>query len=198
MTVRLPGLHPDHQMANALVGLIAARTSPSLAVRVEVVDVQGIRVARISVPQAHSATATTAGVYLRRRLKFDGAPECVPLLPHDFISRSTTLGQLDLSAQPVQGAQLSDFDPLERERLRQNIQHYGGDRILLELDDEALDGALGLTRRTPDGSRIPTLLGLLLLGREVALRQFVPTHELAFRCWNVSPCVSMSSGVSRC
>ncbi|QQZ28782.1 ATPase [Thiothrix subterranea] len=175
------GLHPDHQMANALVGLIAARTSPSLAVMVEVVDVQGIRVARISVPQAHSATATTAGVYLRRRLKFDGSPECVPLLPHDFISRSTTLGQLDLSAQPVQGAQLSDFDPLERERLRQNIQHYGGDRILLELDDEALDGALGLTRRTPDGSRIPTLLGLLLLGREAALRQFVPTHELAFQ-----------------
>lgn len=175
------GLHPDHQMANALVGLIAARTSPSLVVTVDVVEVQGIRVARIRVPQAHSATATTAGVYLRRRLKFDGSPECVPLLPHDFISRSTTLNQLDLSAQPVQGAQLGDFDPLERERLRQNIQLYGGDRILLELDDEALDGALGLTRRTPDGSRIPTLLGLLLLGREAALRQFVPSHELAFQ-----------------
>lgn len=175
------GLHPDHQMVTALVGLIAARTSPSLAVTVDVVEVQGIRVARINVPQAHSATATTAGVYLRRRLKFDGLPECVPLLPHEFISRSTTLGQLDLSAQPVQGAQLSDFDPLERERLRQNIQLYGGDRILLELDDEALDGALGLTRRTHDGSRIPTLLGLLLLGREAALRQLVPTHELALQ-----------------
>lgn len=175
------GLHPDHQMPNALVGLIAARTSPSLVVTVDVVEVQNVRVACLHVPQAHSATATTAGVYLRRRLKFDGSPECVPLLPHEFVSRSTTLGQLDLSAQPVQGAQLGDFDPLERERLRQNIQYYGGDRILLELDDEALDGALGLTRRTSDGSRIPTLLGLLLLGREAALRQFVPSHELAFQ-----------------
>jgi ATP-dependent DNA helicase RecG len=39
-------------------------------------------------------------------------------------------------------------------------------RVLLELDDEALDGALGFTVRQPDGSRIPTLTGLLLVGRE--------------------------------
>ena len=43
------------------------------------------------------------------------------------------------------GATLADLDPLERERLRQNVQHYGGDRV-------------------------PTLTGLLLVGRALALR----------------------------
>lgn len=65
--------------------------------------------------------------------------------------------------------------------MRQAVQQYGGDRVLLELDDEALDGALLLTARQPDGSRVPTLTGLLLVGRETSLRQLVPTHEFAFQ-----------------
>jgi len=75
----------------------------------------------------------------------------------------------------------ADLDPLERERLRQAVQQYGGDRVLLELDDEAMDGALGFTAREPDGQRVPTLCGLLLLGRETALRELVPSHEFAFQ-----------------
>ncbi|MFT4103489.1 MAG: crosslink repair DNA glycosylase YcaQ family protein [Burkholderiaceae bacterium] len=70
---------------------------------------------------------------------------------------------------------------MERERLRQVVQKYGGDRVLLELDDEALDGALGFTIRLPDGERVPTLCGLLVIGRTEVLRQYVPTHEFAFQ-----------------
>jgi ATP-dependent DNA helicase RecG len=164
-----------------LSGLVAARTSPSLAVTVEALEVGGCRVARIAVPKPMSEVATTAGVYLRRRIKHDGTPECVPMLPHDRISRASSFGLVDVSAQPVAGATLADFDPLERERLRQAIQKFGGDRVLLELDDEALDGALGFTTRTVHGTRIPTLTGLLVIGRENALRELVPTHELAFQ-----------------
>lgn len=40
-----------------------------------------------------------------------------------------------------------------------------GDPILLELDHEALDGALGLIARQSDGTRVPTLTGLLLLAK---------------------------------
>ena len=175
------GLHADHQLLVGLAGLIAARTSPSLSVQVDAVLTRGVRVARILVPKARSEVATSGGMYLRRRLKYDGTPECAPMLPHDRLSRATSLGLLDVSAQPVAGATLDDFDPLERERLRQAVQYYGGDRVLLELGDEAMDGALGLTARQPDGSRVPTLTGLLLIGREPSLRQLVPTHEFAFQ-----------------
>ncbi len=174
------GLHPEHRQLNGLVGLVAARTSPSLTVQVETLTIESLEVARIQVPQAKGEVATTNGVYLRRRLKHDGTPECVPMMPHDRTSRASTFG-LDVSAQPVAGSTLQDFDPLERERLRQCIQTYGGDRVLLELDDADLDGALGFTVRQPDGNRVPTLTGLLLIGRETALRDLVPTHEFAFQ-----------------
>nr|CAD5927105.1 ATP-dependent DNA helicase RecG [Planktothrix pseudagardhii] len=175
------GLHPDHQMVEGVIGLVAARTSPALTVQVDRLTIQSVQVARILVPQAKGEVATSNGVYVRRRLRPDGTPECVPMLPHERTSRATTFGLLDASAQPVLGSTLQDFDPIERDRLRQAIQIYGGDRILLDLDDEALDGALGLTSRQSDGSRIPTLTGLLLIGREPALRDLVPTHEFAFQ-----------------
>jgi ATP-dependent DNA helicase RecG len=177
----LTGLHAEHQLLDGLAGLVASRTSPSLSVQVDAVVIRDIRVARILVPKARGEVATSGGVYLRRRLKHDGTPECTPMLPHDRLSRATTFGLLDVSAQPVAGATLDDLDPLERERLRQAIQNYGGDRVLLELDDEALDGALGLTTRQPDDRRVPTLTGLLLVGREPSLRQLLPTHEVAFQ-----------------
>ena len=175
------GLHAEHHLLEGLAGMVAARTSPSLAVQAEAVEVAGVTVAHIRVPKAHGEVATAGGVYLRRRLKHDGTPECAPMLPHDRVSRATSFGLIDVSAQPVAGATLADLDPLERERLRQAVQQYGGDRVLLELDDEALDGALMLTARQPDGTRVPTLTGLLLVGRETSLRQLVPTHEFAFQ-----------------
>ncbi|MBI3100808.1 MAG: putative DNA binding domain-containing protein [Burkholderiales bacterium] len=175
------GLHADHAVLSGLAGLVAARTSPSLQVDVHAVEVGGVRVACIRVPKVQAEVATTAGVSLRRRIKHDGTPECVPMLPHERISRASSFGLVDVSAQPVAGCTLADFDPLERERLRQAVQQYGGDRVLLELDDEALEGALGLTVRQADGSRVPTLTGLLLIGRESVLQQRVATHEFAFQ-----------------
>lgn len=179
---RPTGLHPERLQLAGLAGMVAARTSPSLAVAVEQHRLGLVAVARIIVPKAQGEVATTSGVYLRRRLKADGMPECVAMLPHDRASRASTFGLMDASAQTVAGATLVDLDPLERERLRQCVQQYGGDRVLLELNDEALDGALGLTARLPEGGgRVPTLTGLLLIGRETALRELVPTHEFAFQ-----------------
>jgi ATP-dependent DNA helicase RecG len=176
------GLHEAHQDLHGLPSMVAARTSPSLAVTVQALEISGVRVARISVPQASSEVATTAGKYLRRRIKQDGTPECVAMLPHERSSRASRFGLSDASAQAVAGATLADFDPLERERLRQTVRQYGNsDRILLELSDEELDGSLGFTTRNEAGECIPTLTGLLLIGRETALRERVPTHELAFQ-----------------
>jgi ATP-dependent DNA helicase RecG len=94
--------------------------------------------------------------------------------------RKSNFGLLDYSALPVSGASEADFDPLERERLRQMVERYSGDRALLTLSDEELDGALGLTSR--EGKRrVPTVAGLLILGREAALRECLPTHEVAFQ-----------------
>ncbi|MDM1695986.1 putative DNA binding domain-containing protein [Thiopseudomonas alkaliphila] len=175
------GLHAKHKDLIGLSGLVAARTSPSLSVTVSKQVCKGVEVAKISVPKSGSVIATTAGMYSHRRIKSDGTPECVAMLPHERSSHSNQFGLVDASAQSVVGATLSDLDPLERERLRQTVQQYGGDRVLLELDDEALDGALGFTTRDASGQRVPTLTGLLVIGKETALREKVATHEFAFQ-----------------
>lgn len=175
------GLHANHHNLEGLSGLVAARTSPSLQVRVSRHYFANVDVAKIIVPKSSTEIATTGGMYLRRRLKQDGTPECVAMLPHERNSRASQFGLADISAQPVAGATLNDFDPLERERLRQAVRQYGGDRVLLELNDEDLDGVLGFTSRTSTGVRVPTLTGLLMIGRESALRDLVPTHEFAFQ-----------------
>lgn len=175
------GLHEKHQNLLGLAGLVAARTSPSLLVSVHEHFMGDKKVARIVVPKTPYVVATTAGVYLYRRLQADSTPECVPMMPHDITSRQSYLGLNDASSRPVAGASLADFDPLERERLRQTIRRYDGDRSLLSLDDEALEDALHLVTRNDAGERVPTLAGLLMIGREEVLRTRVSTHEFAFQ-----------------
>jgi ATP-dependent DNA helicase RecG len=174
------GLHSSHQNVTGVVALIANQTSPPLTVRVEVVEVNKLRVARIIVPKSRQLVATAEGLLQRRRLKADGAPECVPLYPHEISQRQSDLGLLDYTALPLATASLTDFDPLERERLRQCVERYGGDRTLIGLGDEELVGALGLVRRD-EGRMVPTVAGLLTLGKESALREHLPTHEVAFQ-----------------
>jgi ATP-dependent DNA helicase RecG len=174
------GLHQTHLDLRGLPALIANRTVPPVTVAVTRIDASGVPVARIDVPKSPQITATTDGVLKRRRLLQDGRPECVPFLPHEFQQRQAQLGLTDPSSQPVAGATLGDLDPAERARVRQFVERFHGDRSLLELDDEELDGALGLTTRAAAG-RVPTVAGLLLIGREAALRDLVPTHEVALQ-----------------
>lgn len=177
---RVTGLHKGHRFLDGMAALIANRTQPALRVSVEQLEVDGLAVARISVPKCGQPVATSDGLLKRRRLQANGQPECVPYLPHEFASRQASFGLLDVSAQPPAGALASDLDPIERARLRQFIERFNGDRALLELDDAQLDAALGLTVRTPAGY-LPSLTGLLLIGNEASLRALVPTHEIAFQ-----------------
>jgi ATP-dependent DNA helicase RecG len=174
------GLHPNHSNLQGVSALIANRTVPPLAVTVVELTVNKQNIARISVPQSAVPVATTDGTTKRRRLDVNGKPECIPFFHHEVSARQASFGNLDMSANPVAGANMADLDPIERARLRQFIKRYNGDHALLKLEDAALDGALGLTVR--QGSEIiPSLCGLLLIGHEESLRRLVPTHEIAFQ-----------------
>jgi ATP-dependent DNA helicase RecG len=60
------------------------------------------------------------------------------------------------------------------------IEENHGDTVLLDLTDEGIAHALGLVSNQ-HGKSIITLAGLLLVGKESALRQFLPAHEVAFQ-----------------
>jgi len=176
----LTGLHPEHQSLTGLAALIANRTNPPLSVRVETIEDNDKIIARILVPKSRRLVSTSEGLLQRRRLMADGTPECVPFYPHEFVQRESHLGLTDYSALPVHDAKPEDLDPLERQRLRQLIERYGGDRSLLALSDDDLDGALGFVK-TEGGKRVITVTGLLIIGMENALREKLPSYEVAFQ-----------------
>lgn len=174
------GLHPNHQNISGLPALIAGRTNPPLAVRVERIDLQECRIARIEVSKSRQLVSTSDGLLQRRRLMANGQPEAVPFYPHEFIQRQSSLGLTDPSAMPIPDVPAKRLDPLQRLRIRNAIKKYGGDQSLLPLADEELDGAMGLTVEH-DGQRVATVAGLLLLGSEELLRRHLPAYEAAFQ-----------------
>jgi ATP-dependent DNA helicase RecG len=174
------GIQPSHQDTTGLKALIANRTSPSVAISVEIIEQEGKKILNITVPKSHSIVSTTDGLVLRRRLMATGKPEAVPFYPHEFIQRQAGLGLVDPSPMPLVSLSAEDLNPLERQPIREGIRRYGGDMTLLPLADEELDGALGLVT-TVEGVRRPTVAGTLLLGREEIIRQHIPVHEVAFQ-----------------
>lgn len=177
---RVTGLHKAHKNLGGLPAMVANNTRPPVMVTVSELSVAGGRVAEIHVPRATRIVSTANGMIKRRRIGSDGRPECVPLMPEEQPSRLSDLGMLDASRLPVPGGELADLDPAERARLRQFVERFHGDAALLDLSDDELDGALSLVVRD-GGHRVPSLAGLLLLGRELRLRELVPTHEVAFQ-----------------
>ncbi len=179
---QVTGLHPQRpQTVTGLAALIANRTSPGLAIGTEAVEVDGLRVLVITVPQSTDIVARSDGLIKRRRIGSNGKPECVPFLPHEYASRRADFRLMDMSAEPLADATLADFDELQRARLKAVIANNPrSDKSLIGLSDEQLDGALSLTV-THLGRRVPTLLGMLLIGRTDRLRTLVPTHEVLFQ-----------------
>lgn len=176
----ITGVQPGHLDATGLNAMIANRTSPSVAISTEIIDLDNKKILGITVLKSHSIVSTTDGFVLRRRLMVSGRPEAVPFYPHEFIQRQAALGLIDPSAMPLVSLTAEDFNPLERQRIREAIRRYGGDMTLLPLADEELDGALGFVT-TIEGVRRPTVSGLLFLGREEIIRRHIPAHEVAFQ-----------------
>lgn len=175
------GIDKVHQDAVGLSAMIANRTVPPVSARAQIVGTEKTPVMQIDVPKSRSVVSTKSGKVLRRRMKVDGTPESMPMYPYEIATRLSDLGRLDFSAQPVPDATRDDFDPLERDRLRRIIGTYqSSDRNLLELTDEELEKSLQLTV-TVDGKTMPTLTGLLLLGKGESLKRFVPTHRASFQ-----------------
>ena len=180
---RITGLHPDHR-ANPLLlaSFIASRTVPPLNITVEVISSpdKSVQVASLQIPAVAQPVATSDGRLLIRHLDTKGQPACRPLYPNELQSWQSDRGQTDTSAQLLPNASWDDFDPLEFARLRRMIEQNHGDTTLLSLSDTEIARALGLTIWQND-KLIPTIAGLLLVGRESALQSYLPTHEVAFQ-----------------
>lgn len=175
------GVDAQHMNCQFMESTIQDNTIPSLFVHTHIEEWDGYKVLAIEVPISRQLMMTAEGKYLRRRLKRDGTPETVALKPYEILQRLSYIQALDPSAQVIEDLSASvALSPLERERLRNMIRIYHGDMSLLELSDQELDRALGFVRER-NGEAFPTITGLLMIGHEEYIRQYVPSHELLFQ-----------------
>ena len=176
----ITGVNKKHRDAIGVAALIANNTVPPIAVRAEVIT-EGKDVLKIEIPRSRGVVSTSSGRILRRRLKLDGTPEVIPMYPYEIPSRLAELGMLDYSAQPLAGAVLDDLDPNQRVRLRRIIQNrQGGEKTLLTLPDDELDIALRLITEV-GGKYVPTVAGMLLIGKEERIAELMPTARSTFQ-----------------
>ncbi len=183
---RITGARPRHDAGNTdplrLQALIANRTRPTLTTRVETVALGDDTIVTVEVPAARSPVGTTDGRYLRRALAGDGKPACVPFHFHEMQARQADRGLLDYSALVLPDVGWGDLDPLEFERFRRSVRERRGrsDETLLDLPEIELAKALGAVEANGEVTAV-RVLGLLLFGREEALRRALPAHEVAFQ-----------------
>ena len=176
----ITGVHKKHKDAVGVTALIANNTVPPIAVRAEIITEEK-DILKIEIPRNRAIVSTSSGKILRRRLKMDGTPEVVPMYSYEIPSRLSELGLLDFSAQPLPGATMNDLDPNQRVRLRKIIQNrQGGEKTLLSLPDDELDIALRLVTDV-GGKRIPTVTGMLLIGKEERIQALMPTAKSTFQ-----------------
>jgi ATP-dependent DNA helicase RecG len=182
---RVTGQRPRHEAGRTdprrVQALVASNTRPSMSCRAELVRLDEGDVLCLEVPAVRRPVGTANGHYTRRGLEASGRPACFPYHFHEMHADQAGRGQQDYSQLVLAGARWDDLDPLEFERFRRSIRETGhGDRSLLDLPDVELGKALGvLVSDGPDAS--VRVAGMLLFGKEEALRGYLPTHEVAFQ-----------------
>ena len=165
-----PSTHPMHIQA-----LIAGHTEPSVEVAVELVEVDDVEVIVIAVTPARSVVGTQSGRYLRRAIDVHGRPQCLPMRPHEVVSRAGSVGAQDFSRVVVQGLEPNDLSEVEFARMR-DLAQVGDDTLVLLSNEEMLK-ALGFM--TADG-RV-CVGGLLLFGTEAQIARNLPAYEAGFQ-----------------
>ena len=165
-----PQTHPIRIQA-----LIGSRTEPSVEVAVELVEVDEAEVLVIVVTAPDSVVGTQSGRYLRRAIDVHGRPQCLPMRPHEVVSRAGSVGAQDYSKVVVPGLALDDLSEVEFARMRE-LARTGDDTLVLLSREEMLK-ALGFM--TADG-RV-CVGGLLLFGAEGLIAQRLPAYEAGFQ-----------------
>lgn len=175
----LQGAMPRHGTTtepNRVEALISNRTEPPVLTKVDLTQVDSVDLLVINVPASAQVVGTTDGRYVRRAIDVKGKPQCLPMRPHEVLSRAGTTGALDYSRVVLPNVSMDDLDTAELARFR-DMTRSGGDQSLTDLSDLEVLRALnvvGVNDQLTTGA-------LLLFGREEAIARVLPAYEIGFQ-----------------
>ncbi len=169
---RRHGTHTDPRRVEAV---IANKTEPAVLTTCAVQEVGGHEILIVAVPTAEHVVATSDGKFVRRAIDVHGRPQCLPMSPHEVVSRAGSIGAQDYSRVVVPGLTIDDLSVTEFERFRE-LARTGGDRALVDLSNADLLKALTLFTAAEE----LTVGALLLFGTTDLIGQRLPAYEVGF------------------
>jgi ATP-dependent DNA helicase RecG len=173
--------HGESTNPMRLQAMIANKTVPPVVTEVAVVDIDGRSVIAVTIPPSATVTGTARGLYVRRGLRPDGHPECMPFPAHEMLADRIERGEIDYAAIAEPLATLEDLDPREFDRMRRLVTlSSGGNTAFATLSDFELGRALSVIEGREDAATIRRG-ALLLFGKPESIHRFLPTHETAFQ-----------------
>ena len=156
--------------------LIANKTEPSVLATVSIAEIEDTQIIVVTVPVATTVVATNDGRYIRRAIDVHGKPQCLPMRPHEVLSRAGSLGVQDYSLLTVPELTVEDLATVEMDRFRESAK-AGGDDVLATLCDLDLLQALGFAA-SDHQLRIGALL---LFGTPASISRRLPAFEVGFQ-----------------
>lgn len=83
----ITGVNQRHKDPIGVMALIANKSVPSIPVRAEIIEEEGIDILQITIRMSRTIVATSDGKMQKRRLRAEGNPENVPMYPYELPSR---------------------------------------------------------------------------------------------------------------
>jgi ATP-dependent DNA helicase RecG len=168
------------ELANAEGGTILVGLSPDLIGPDAVhecagTDIEALRWAVYNLTSPGIMVRAWGEPFGERTLLVVAVPRGFP--PHVLKGGSTGVRTEEDYSARQSGAGVAAIDPLEVERLRNTLQARDKSSDLLRLDNNGLLKALGIL--SADETQL-TNAGLLLVGREEALKEHLPSHEAIY------------------
>ncbi|MFN0148992.1 MAG: ATP-binding protein [Dehalococcoidia bacterium] len=165
--------------ADGVAAMIRGRSDPPIETSVQFVPVGEYSILVIRVPSARSIATTTSGKCLRRQFDARGRPQCVPFPASQHTSRLGDLGLVDYSAHKLPECGIEHVDAAAMASLRMRARE--AKPSVGDLPDDQLLAALGLLAWEDAERRCLNVAGLVCVGKEAAIRRWLPTHEVSFQ-----------------
>ena len=176
------GAKKEHLDIDGLRAVIANLTFPSVFVDAQIIEENGFSIIKVEVSPSPFIVSTSSGKTLQRRLRFDGTPEMKPLYPYEFESRRSYLGQIDPSKSSTFPYEESLIDHNALFRAKRFIEtNNGADKSLLELSDKEFLSSIDAVFLDEKAKARITLAGLLLFGKNEAIKRLCPNASFAFQ-----------------
>lgn len=148
-------------------------TRPPIIAEIEEIPQQEGIVLAVKVSKSHRIHSTSSGKKYQRV-----GTENRIIFPEDETNLKVAKGY-DYTAGYMLDVGIDSIDPLEVSRLRNWIEKFNPGSESLELDDMDLLKSLGIIQEIEDEKRL-TIAGLMLVGKEKALKRHMPQNEIIY------------------